>query len=679
MDLSTIKLFPDNLVSAIGNTLVHSLWQGLILAAVTALIIIFTRKASSARRYNLLIAALVSFACVVGVTFIIEFNRAPVIQNHARQTNNYIMGQIQAGNAGIRLVEKTTLMDNVIGSFNKNANTIVLIWFLIVLARSLQLLTGLNELHNLRHKNISRVDGHWERRLKQLALKLGIRQVINIAESGIAKVPMIIGHLKPLILIPVGLMAALSTEEIEAILVHELAHIRRRDFLVNLLQSLMEIVFFFNPAVLWISALIKTERENCCDDIAVAHTSNKINYIKALVSCQEHQLQTPAYAMALKGKNGHLVTRVKRMLSEKNQSLSLVEKSLLAVCLVTAGLITTAFSNAGQLNKLVSTTANAVTHASSLVKKEVNLPKKALKQEAMLADTVVKKDSSASNKLKIFQPDEINDHTAFSISNYQFTSYLYKEKGVLYQLNYKRNVLISMQVNGKQIAQNQIPAYQSIIDAIPHKNETAEVNEKAGRTEPSAKTHPYDTSYTSYYNGSKSYYNGSRNYNKPAYQADSLYKLKNSRTNLNGSVQKLDGLRQDLNERRDLAISDSVNRVYKKNAVNSTASIKSSPSAYLLNHADYNAKPYVVLKDDERRDRIIDDMLKDGLITTRDNLSFKISSEEFIVNDKKQADNVYQKYRAKYVKITGHGEWSWLYNYDTDKKRESNTIVDNSK
>jgi len=672
MDLSTIKLFPDNLVSAIGNTLVHSLWQGLLLAAVTGSIIICTRKSSSAKRYNLLIAALIFFACAVGVTFIIEFNRAPVIQNYSFQTNNYAPAQAPAVNPVIHLAEKPSFIDNVTGSFNKNANTIVLIWFLIVFARSLQLLSGLNGLHHLRHKNISRIDEHWEMRLKQLALKLGIRQVVNIAESGIAKVPMIIGHLKPLILIPVGLMSALSTEEVEAILVHELAHIRRRDFLVNLLQSLMEIVFFFNPAVLWISALIKTERENCCDDIAVAQTSNKINYIKALVSCQEHQLQTPAYAMALKGKNGHLVSRVKRMLSEKNQSLSLVEKSLLAVCLVTAGLMTTAFSNAGQLNKLVSTTAHAVTHAGSMVKKEINLPKKALNQEVMLADTGSKKDSSASNKLKIFQPEEIGDHTAFSTANYRFISYLYKEKGVLYQLNYKHNVLSSMQVNGKPVPQNQIHAYQSIIDAIPHKNEIAEVNEKAERTEPAAKTNPYDTSYTSYYNGSKNYY-------KPVFHLDSLYKLKNSKTNLNVSAQKLDGLRQNLNEKRDLAISDSVNQVYKRSKINPTALIKSGPSPYLLNHADYNARPYVVLKDDERRDRVINDMLKDGLITTRDNLSFKISTNEFIVNGKKQPDNIYQKYRAKYVKITGHGEWSWLYNYDTDKKTESNSVIDVSK
>src|ERR1700749_4616836 len=121
--------------------------------------------------------------------------------------------------------------------------------------------------------------GFWNERMQQLAALMGIRQTISLLESGIAKVPMVIGHLKPVILIPIGLLTALSAEEVEAILVHELAHIKRRDYLVNMLQSLMEIIFFFNPAVLWISQLIKTERENCCDDMVVEQSSNRISYI----------------------------------------------------------------------------------------------------------------------------------------------------------------------------------------------------------------------------------------------------------------------------------------------------------------------------------------------------------------------------------------------------------------
>ncbi len=375
MDLSTIKEIAGYVVKALCNTLVHSLWQGLLLAAVAGLIIICTRKCTPVRRYNLLIASLVLFTCAVTYTFIYQMQEVQVYR-----TMVFIKPhQLVDNTPDVRIKISTPAFTQISGVntyqlisyLNDHAYSIVLVWFLIVFARSLQLMTGLHSLYYMRRRNIFAVDKVWQNRVKELAQQLGIKQIVSITESGIAKVPMVIGHLKPLILIPVGLMTALSTDEIEAILVHELAHIRRSDYLVNLLVSLMEIIFFFNPAVLWISSLIKAERENCCDDIAVAQTSSKVNYIRALVSCQEYQLSAPAYAMAFSGRKNHLMGRVKRMVSNSNQSLNVMEKSLLALCLATAGLLTTAFSNADKINKMVDNTAKAITHVSKAIKQQV--------------------------------------------------------------------------------------------------------------------------------------------------------------------------------------------------------------------------------------------------------------------------------------------------------------------
>lgn len=375
MELSDIKEIAGYVVKALCNTLVHSLWQGLLLAAVAGLIVICTRKSTPTRRYNLLIASLVLFTCTITYTFIIQLQEVQVYR-----TMVFIKPhQLGDNTADVHIKISTPAFTQIsrvngyqlISFLNEHAYTIVLVWFLIVFARSLQLITGLHSLYYMRRRNIFTVDEAWQNRVKELAQQLGIKQLVHIAESGIAKVPMVIGHLKPLILIPVGLMTALSADEIEAILVHELAHIRRRDYLVNLLISLMEIIFFFNPAVLWISSLIKTERENCCDDIAVTQTSSKVNYIRALVSCQEYQLSAPAYAMAFSGRKNHLMGRVKRMVSNSNQSLNMMEKSLLALCLVVAGLFTTAFSNADKINKLVNTTAKAVSHVSNSIVKQI--------------------------------------------------------------------------------------------------------------------------------------------------------------------------------------------------------------------------------------------------------------------------------------------------------------------
>ena len=346
----------ENFNAALGQTLIHSLWQGVVLAGITGLIIILTRNTKAANRYLLMVGAMLLFAVVSVGTFFYE-----LYQPMAKAETAEIIYNVSVI-SNIPAVERS-VPQQVMQYVNTHTQTIVLVWFFIVLARSLQLATGLQSLYHLRRKNLFAVDEEWARRLTVLSARLGINRIVGIAESGMAKVPMVIGHLKPLILIPAGLLTALPPAEIEAILIHELAHIQRRDYLVNLLQSFLEIIFFFNPAVLWLSALIRTERENCCDDIAVEQTSSKVNYIRALVSCQEYQLSAPAYAMAFPGRRSQLMDRVKRMASGTNHALNFRERSVLFITLLTAGLLTAAFTNAKQIEHLAVKTQKAIAYA----------------------------------------------------------------------------------------------------------------------------------------------------------------------------------------------------------------------------------------------------------------------------------------------------------------------------
>jgi bla regulator protein BlaR1 len=337
----------DRFIGALCNTLVHSLWQGLILAAVTGLIILLTRKSAPAMRYNLLISALALFAIGVGATFAVQFAQASALSAGAVS----MISDAVVNTAAIHIntpISPQNFTETLFSYLNQHHNTIVMVWFMIICAKSIQLVVGLLGVRRLKYTKVHQVKIEWHNRMLQLADNLKIKQRIALLESGLAKVPMVIGTFKPVILIPIGLLTALSTQEVEAILVHELAHIKRRDYLVNLLQSLMEIVFFFNPAVLWISQLIKAERENCCDDMALTQSGNKISYIKALVSCQEYQASVPAYAMAFAGDKNTLMSRVKRMASNKNHSLNLFEKTVLAVCLVVSGLCMSAFAKKAQ-------------------------------------------------------------------------------------------------------------------------------------------------------------------------------------------------------------------------------------------------------------------------------------------------------------------------------------------
>ena len=365
----------DRLFSALCNTLMHSLWQGILLAAVAGIIIVSTRKATSTLRYNLLVSALLFFAIGVGVTFVWQYQGSERAVTPLTQIahNNAYTTQVDVQPVYISPAGKQQPLPvtKQLGNYLSNHhNTIVLIWFLIVCARSLQLAFGLYATRRLRRVGVFTIDGAWPQRMKELADQLGIRQSVALLESALAKVPMVIGHLKPVVLVPIGLLTALSVEEVEAILVHELAHIKRRDYLVNMLQSLVEIVLFFNPAVLWVSRLIKTERENCCDDLAVAQNNNKLGYIRALVSCEEYRASVPAYAMGLPGSKNTLLHRVKRMVNNSNHSLNLFEKTVLAVCLVALGLGVSAFTAREHIAKALKSVVTAIHHDNKVEHKE---------------------------------------------------------------------------------------------------------------------------------------------------------------------------------------------------------------------------------------------------------------------------------------------------------------------
>ena len=114
-------------------------------------------------------------------------------------------------------------------------------------------------------------------------------------------VPTVVGWLRPAVILPVAALANLSPAQVEAVLAHELAHIRRHDYLVNLFQTLAETLLFYHPAVWWLSARIRTEREHCCDDVAVAVSGDAVGYARALAELEAWRVGTPGMALAATG------------------------------------------------------------------------------------------------------------------------------------------------------------------------------------------------------------------------------------------------------------------------------------------------------------------------------------------------------------------------------------------
>src|SRR5205807_2321537 len=166
----------------------------------------------------------------------------------------------------------------------------------------------------LRRRGVCRAPDLWQQRLDQLGARLRLSRPVALLESCLADVPVVIGYLRPVILMPVGLLAGLPAGQIEAILLHELAHVRRYDYLVNLLQIFVEGLLFHHPAVWWISGVIRGQRENCCDDLVVAVKGGAYEYAAALAALEQHREAVRETALAATG--GSLMKRIRRLLPQ---------------------------------------------------------------------------------------------------------------------------------------------------------------------------------------------------------------------------------------------------------------------------------------------------------------------------------------------------------------------------
>ncbi|PYR92603.1 MAG: hypothetical protein DMF84_13650 [Acidobacteria bacterium] len=185
------------------------------------------------------------------------------------------------------------------------------IWLAGVMLLSLRLLTGWLWIQRLRTHGATAAGESWQRMATRLSRRLHIARTITLLESTLVDVPTVIGWVKPVVLLPASALSGLSAQQLDAILAHELAHIRRHDYLVNLLQTLVETLLFYHPAVWWLSRRIRAEREHCCDDLAVSLCGDPIAYANALADLESLRSSDHHFAMAATG--GSLLHRVRRL------------------------------------------------------------------------------------------------------------------------------------------------------------------------------------------------------------------------------------------------------------------------------------------------------------------------------------------------------------------------------
>ena len=313
--MNTMELILGNQSAQLaGWTLLHFVWQGGFIALLPFIVRALSTRQSARLRYGTACLALLMMAVTPLITFsVLEGQRTPA--RGLMLNSERLLEKPSSGNSN-----SLTSLEFFSPSWLQTIETVVspwlpwltVAWLFGVFFLSLRLAGGLFYTQRLTRNRTRPIGTEWQEKLRRLCQQLQVRQTVVLLESACLQVPTVIGWLRPVILLPASALTGLTTLQLEAILAHELAHIRRHDYLVNLLQTAVETLLFYHPAVWWVSKQVRVEREHCCDDLAVAVQGDVLTYARALAELETRRINEPQLAMAANG--GSLLTRIERLL-----------------------------------------------------------------------------------------------------------------------------------------------------------------------------------------------------------------------------------------------------------------------------------------------------------------------------------------------------------------------------
>ena len=290
-------------IDRLGSTLLHFLWQGAAITALYAVLRAPARRATPNFRYLLACAALAAMMAAPLLTWMdLAPSSAPMTPAAAAR---WAVATPYSPTDPIHIVSPVPVPVPYLP-------WVVAVWLAGAAALSLRLIGGCVIALRLRTRRVLPAPVEWQFALDRLRARLRVSAPVRLLVSAVAEVPTVVGWLRPVVLVPAGALAGLPPAQLEALLLHELAHIRRHDYLVNLLQSVAETLLFYHPCVWWISAHLRTEREHACDDLAVAVTGDVLTYARALSDLATARTYRSTPALAATG--GSLAARIARLL-----------------------------------------------------------------------------------------------------------------------------------------------------------------------------------------------------------------------------------------------------------------------------------------------------------------------------------------------------------------------------
>ena len=351
---------------ALGWTLLHFCWQGTAVAVAYAVVDRLTARARSGVRYLVALAALGLMPLAVVVTFLGQMHTLAPVQSNttARDALSVATGQpLLLPAVGQHLPALDDSVQSHANWLTIHAEQILpwldALWMAGVMLLAVRALGGWRQLEHLRRTARGNIPTHIDESLARVCARLQIGRRVALRVSDEVITPMAMGLWRATILLPVSAVLHLTPEELEAVLAHELGHIRRWDYGCNLLQTALETVLFFHPAVWWLSRTVRYRRELCCDEIAVDSCADAIVYARTLLRLEEQKIQQARLAVALNG-GGSLLGRVRNILGEEGQ---MENKMTSGMRVAVAGVILLGLTLGPKWNDAIAAVRPAVDHA----------------------------------------------------------------------------------------------------------------------------------------------------------------------------------------------------------------------------------------------------------------------------------------------------------------------------
>jgi len=302
---------PHTPTHILGWTLLHFLWQGSALAVIHLVAERLLKHRSAQSRYVM--------GCVIlSLMAVSPFVTSAVLTNRSIAMHQGFSPMISPTPPANPVPSPTIPMESLSTSkafglpVDALMPVIVAFWFIGVVVLSLRILGGMRRIRRLSKYGLSPTSEAITQLFAKLCAQLGIQRQVALMQSTLVDVPTVMGWFSPIVLLPASTVSGLSPAQIQTILAHELAHVRRHDYLVNLLQHLLETMLFYHPAVWWVSDRVRQEREECCDDVVISLCGDRAGYAAALLALEEGRPSRSYFALG--ATDGTLLERVRRLL-----------------------------------------------------------------------------------------------------------------------------------------------------------------------------------------------------------------------------------------------------------------------------------------------------------------------------------------------------------------------------